>query len=266
MSLARKLWWGKKERRRTMNNSKALVVLSGGQDSTVCLFWAKAHFQKLYAVSFDYGQRHSQELYSAKKVAELAKVEHQVVDVDSILLSRSPLTDLHAKLETYNNYEEMDKIIGDRVELTFVPMRNAFFLTLAANRALFYNCYNLVTGVCQADNANYFDCRDEFIKSQEETINKAVGLTDFKIHTPLMNHSKAQTVLMAKSLPGCWEALAYTHTCYAGKTPPCILTDKTACHACTLRKFGFEEAGYPDPLIERFKDISSKKIPLEQQS
>jgi 7-cyano-7-deazaguanine synthase len=238
--------------------TKCLVVLSGGQDSTTCLFWAKAHFQTLYAISFDYGQRHSQELESASKIASMADVQHQIVNVDSILLSRSPLTDHHAKLETYSNYEEMDKIIGNRVELTFVPMRNAFFLTLAANRALFYNCYNLITGVCQADNANYFDCRDEFIRSQEETINKAIGLSDFKIHTPLMNFSKAQTVLLAKSLPGCWEALAYSHTCYAGKTPPCIMTDKTACHACTLRQHGFEEAGLTDPLLERFKNASAK--------
>lgn len=227
--------------------TKALVVLSGGQDSTTSLYWAKTVFEDVRAVSFDYGQRHGVELDSARKIAILAKVEHETIDADGLLRSRSPLTELSAKLETYENYQEMDKIIGDRVELTFVPMRNAFFLTLAANIALYKNCYNLVTGVCQQDNANYPDCRWTFIASQEDTINKALGIGNFKIHTPLMNLSKAQTVKLAKTLPGCWDALAYSHTCYAGKVPPCGV-----CHACTLRAHGFQEAGFPDPLVERF--------------
>src|SRR5208282_1862023 len=161
-----------------------------------------------------------------------ANVKHEVVDVPNILVSRSPLTDQSVQLETYTDYESMDKIIGDRVELTFVPMRNAFFLTLAANRALYWDCYNLVTGVCQADNANYSDCREVFIQAQEKAINSALGLElleTFKIHTPLMFLPKAQTVILARELPGCWEALAYSHTCYAGKTPPCIMAEKQSC-------------------------------------
>ena len=230
--------------------TKAMVILSGGQDSTTCLFWAKAKYEQIYALTFDYGQRHSAEIEAAKKIAKLAGVRnHDTVVVDSILRSRSPLTDLHANLETYENYEQMDKIIGSRVELTFVPMRNAFFLTLGANIALSYNCYNLVTGVCQQDNANYPDCRQAFIDSQETTINKALGIENFRIITPLMEFSKAQSIRVAKNLPGCWEALAYSHTCYAGKVPPC-----GACHACTLRAHGFEEAKEIDPLIKRLQD------------
>lgn len=235
-----------------------MVVLSGGQDSTTCLFWAKQYFERVKAITFNYGQRHAVELKAAGKVAEMAEVEHQVVDVPDVLVSRSPLTDKGAQLETYTDYSSMDKIIGERIELTFVPMRNAFFLTIAANAALYWDCYNLVTGVCQMDNANYPDCRAEFIQSQEDTINYALGLkvdkhNMFKIVTPLMQKSKADTVKMAHHIPGCWEALAYTHTCYAGKTPPCILTEKEACHACTLRSEGFKRAGYEDPLLERFK-------------
>lgn len=238
---------------------KAMVVLSGGQDSTTCLFWAKQNTEKVYAVSFDYGQRHAVELDSARKVALLANIEsHQIVDVRDVLKSRSPLTDPEVKVETYNNYQEMDKIIGDRVEVTFVPMRNALFLTAAANHALFYNCYNLVTGVCQMDNANYPDCRTDFILRQEETINYALGLKnrEFKILTPLINKTKAETVALARELPGCWDALAYSHTCYQGKIPPCILTEKTACHACTLRAEGFRLAGLTDPLISRFSEVT----------
>ena len=237
--------------------SKALVVLSGGQDSTTCLFWAKQKFDEVSAVTFNYGQKHSAELAAAKKIAEMASVEHEIVDVPGILKSRSPLTDPNVALETYTDYNTMDKIIGDRVELTFVPMRNAFFLTLAANRALYKDIYTLVTGVCQMDNANYPDCRLKFIHSQEETINEALGIHAFEIRTPLINLTKAETVTLAKSLPGCWEALAFSHTCYAGKTPPCILSEKEACHACTLRQHGFEEAGEIDPLLARFQGIAA---------
>lgn len=228
--------------------SKATVVLSGGQDSTTCLFWAKAAFEEIYAVTFNYGQRHFAEIKAAERIAKMAGAKWEIIKVPDILKSRSPLTDFKVNLETYTNYQEMDKIIGDRVELTFVPMRNAFFLTLAANHALYQDCYDLVTGVCQMDNANYPDCRLDFIKSQQATINQALGIDKFKIHTPLMHLSKSETVKLAKTLPGCWEALAYSHTCYAGQVPPC-----GKCHACVLRAHGFEEAGFSDPLVERFQ-------------
>jgi 7-cyano-7-deazaguanine synthase len=233
-----------------------LVVLSGGQDSTTCLFWAKQNFDLVKAITFDYGQRHIVELNAATAVASMAKVDHEIVRVPNILKSRSPLTDPNTQLETYTDYKSMDQIIGDRVELTFVPMRNAFFLTLAANRALYHDIYDLVTGVCQMDDANYPDTREGFIRSQEETISKALGdekKLPFVIHTPLIYKTKAETVKLAKELSGCWEALAYSHTCYAGRTPPCIMTEREACHACTLRQHGFEEAGELDPLIERYK-------------
>lgn len=232
--------------------SSALVVFSGGQDSTTCLYWAKERFDKVKAITFNYNQRHKVETDCARKIAQLAHVDHEVVDVPDILKSRSPLTDKNQELETYNNYAEMDKIIGDRVELTFIPMRNMFFLTLAANRALYHDIYDLVTGVCQMDNANYPDCREGFIDSLEITINQSLDTGRFRIHTPLMHLSKAQTVRAAKQIFGCWDALAYSHTCYAGKVPPCGV-----CHACTLRAHGFEEAGYPDPLVERFKSVTT---------
>ena len=231
--------------------SKALVILSGGQDSTTCLFWAKREFDEVHAISFNYGQRHAIELESAKKVAEIAGVaSHEIVDVPNILISSSPLTSGN-ELEKYENYEQMDSTIGNRRELTFVPMRNAFFLTLAANRAEAKGIPNLVTGVCQMDNANYDDCREIFINATEQYINTALGhdhrgTTPIKIHTPLMNLSKAETVKMALASPDCWTAMAYSHTSYDGKYPP---TDNN--HSNVLRAHGFEEAGHPDPLVVR---------------
>jgi 7-cyano-7-deazaguanine synthase len=227
--------------------TSALVVLSGGQDSTTCLYWAREYFDDFHAVTFDYGQRHGRELKAAEAVAKSAgATSWEIVKVGPLLRSRSPLVDPNSTLEKYTDFDSMNSIIGNRVELTFVPMRNAFFLTLAANIALEKNCFDLVTGVCQADGANYPDCRQQFIDAQAATINEALGINNFKIHTPLMNLSKAQSIGLARSLPGCLDALALSHTCYGGESPPCGV-----CHACVLRARGFKEAGIADPIFGR---------------
>ncbi|SPA17233.1 7-cyano-7-deazaguanine synthase QueC [Cupriavidus taiwanensis] len=227
--------------------TSALVILSGGQDSTTCLFWARERFTDIHAVSFDYGQRHRRELHAARKVAGLAGVvSHHVLAVPAVLESASPLVDFAHELERYADFAAMDETIGTRVELTFVPMRNAFFLTIAANLAFARGIETLVTGVCEADNANYPDCRESFLAAQERTINEALGVTYFRILAPLLHATKAQSIELAQSLPGCMEALAYSHTCYAGDFPPC-----GTCHACVLRAHGFAEAGVVDPLVAR---------------
>jgi 7-cyano-7-deazaguanine synthase len=226
--------------------SKAMVVLSGGQDSTTALFWAKQHYDEVHAITFDYGQRHRIEISAAETVAYMAEVaSHRIVHVEGLLLSASPLTS-DAPLEQYDNFKTMDEIIGNRVELTFVPMRNTTFLTIAANHAIHLGINNLVTGVCQEDNANYPDCTEQFIQALEVAFCESLGTLDFHIVTPLMHLSKAQTVGLALATPGAYDALAYTHTSYDGKYPP---TDKN--HANVLRAHGFEEAGVPDPLVMR---------------
>lgn len=227
--------------------SKALVVLSGGQDSTTCLFWAKQFAQEVHAITFDYGQRHRIEIEAARKVAELAEVcTHEVVQVPNCLVSTSPLTSSN-ELERYESYEQMDKVIGDRVELTFVPMRNTLFLTIAANRAVALGCTHIVTGVCEQDNANYPDCREAYIRALETAINLSLGVDYLQIETPLIHRTKADTVRLARSLgEQAWEALAWSHTSYDGKYPP---TDNN--HANVLRAQGFLEAGEPDPLVLR---------------
>lgn len=227
---------------------KVLVVLSGGQDSVTCLFWAVKEFgrKNVLSVSFNYGQKHAIELKSAEKVATLAGVPFEVVDVPGILRGSSPLTNPNVELEKYENFEQMEKTIGDRIELTFVPMRNAFFLTLAANYAIANGVRTLVTGVCGEDNANYPDCRQSFISAQQLTINLALGIQDFEILTPLMYLSKAATVHLALKTEGAYSALAYSHTSYDGKYPP---TDNN--HSNVLRAQGFLAAGVPDPLVLR---------------
>lgn len=227
--------------------SKALVVLSGGQDSTTCLFWTKEHFDEVHAVTFDYKQRHRREVSAAAVIAAMAEIaSHEVIELGPVLAGKSPLTNPGESLELYDNYDQMDKIIGDRVELTFVPMRNALFLTLAINRAVVLGCEAVVTGVCQQDNANYPDCRRVFIDAMHRMALEALGADAPRIETPLMDMSKAQSVKLAKELPGCFDALAFSHTAYDGNYPP-----NGRDHASTLRARGFEEAGEPDPLVVR---------------
>jgi len=240
---------------------KAMVVLSGGQDSTTCLFWALSHFDEVEAISFDYGQRHSIELDSARKIAAMACVPHSVVTFSpGMLRSTSPLTS-NSVLEQYNNATEMDSIIGTRVEKTFVPMRNTLFLTVATNHALAAGASALVTGICQADNANYPDCTEHFRLLMERLVCQSLGLGDkgFQILAPLMNCSKADTVRLAKSMPRCWAALAYSHTSYDGKYPPVDMN-----HANVLRAAGFEEAGEPDPLVLRAFFEGKMNLPMSK--
>ena len=234
---------------------KALVVLSGGQDSTTCLFWAKHYFDEVHAITFDYAQRHRREILAAQAVAKIAGVaSHEVLAMGPILKGRSPLTNPDEKLELYSDHASMEKIIGDRVELTFVPMRNALFLTLAANRAVCLDIETVVTGVCEADNANYPDCRQDFITEQSNAIALALGVPRFEILTPLMRLSKKESIYLAINLGKDYsletlhpyEALAFTHTAYDGQYPP-VGKD----HATTLRAYGFEQAYLPDPLVVR---------------
>lgn len=234
--------------------SKALVVLSGGQDSVTCLFFAVREFgaENVSALTFDYGQRHDIEIDAAITVARIAGIQdrHEILPLGfGVLAGTSPLTNQKEPLEQYSGFEDMSKKIGDRVEKTFVPMRNALFLTLAANRAVCAGATHIVTGVCEQDGANYPDCRESFIDRQEDAINEGLGLNAknmIRIQTPLMELSKSDTVELALDLPGTMLALSYSHTAYDGKYPP-VGKD----HASLLRAQGFAEAGHPDPLVLR---------------
>lgn len=229
-----------------MLKEKAMVILSGGQDSTTCLFLAKQYYEEVHAVTFDYNQRHRLEIEAAKKVARIAKVaSHEVIELGPILKGRSPLTNPDQELEQYEDFSSMDSIIGDRVELTFVPMRNTLFFTIAANRAIVADCYTLVTGICQADNANYPDCTNDFRTLYQNMANESLGITNLKVLAPLIASSKAESIQQMVEI-GAYPALAYTHTSYDGQYPP---TDMN--HSNVLRAQGFLEAGLPDPLVVR---------------
>lgn len=211
-----------------MNREAALVVFSGGQDSTTCLYWAKREFKKVYALSFLYGQKHQKEVELAREIAVKAGVEFEVMDVSFIgKLGQNSLTDTSIVMD--------QEKLQDTVPNTFVPGRNLFFLSIAAVYARERGINHIVTGVSQTDFSGYPDCRDAFIKSLNVTLNLAID-EQFVLHTPLMWIDKMETWALADKL-GILDLVRYeTLTCYNG-----VIGDGCGhCPACKLRREGLE--------------------------
>ncbi|MBR8832994.1 MAG: 7-cyano-7-deazaguanine synthase QueC [Stigonema ocellatum SAG 48.90 = DSM 106950] len=226
-----------------MTQSKALCVLSGGQDSTTCAALACQQFEQVHAITFDYGQRHVVELESAIAIAKAFNLaSHEIIQLGPILKGTSPLVS-DTSLGQYNSTEELP----GGVEPTFVPARNILFLTLAGNRAAVLNIKDIFIGVCEADFAGYYDCRQVFVDAMAKAIGEGIwGVPDsFIIHTPLMQLTKAESVNLAVEVLGdrFEEIFALTHTCYAGIKGGC-----GKCHACLIRDRGFSQAGVSDPI------------------
>ncbi len=211
-----------------MKNEKAVVVFSGGQDSTTCLFWAMKEFKEVEAVTFDYNQRHRTEIQCAKDITNELGIKHHVLDM-------SLLNQLAPNALTRSDIEVKD---GEEGELptTFVPGRNLLFLSFACVLASQVNAKHVVTGVCETDFSGYPDCRDVFIKSLNVTLNLSMN-QDFVIHTPLMWLNKAQTWKLADELDAFEFIRKRTLTCYNG-----IIADGCGiCPACKLRKNGLDD-------------------------
>lgn len=220
-----------------MTMDKALVVLSGGQDSTTCLYWAIDRFgvDNVSSVTFDYGQRHRIEISCARQIAELANVSNVVLPIDTFAaLGGDALTDLDMAVAS-----DLDEASG--LPNTFVPGRNLIFLSFAAAFAYQRAITHLVTGVAETDYSGYPDCREETLQSLQASLRLGME-SPIQIHTPLMHLSKMATVQLAVAL-GAMPAMAMTHTCYNGMRPPC-----GTCPACVLRAKGFKDAGVDDPL------------------
>jgi 7-cyano-7-deazaguanine synthase len=215
----------------------AVVVLSGGQDSTTCLYWAIERFglENVSSLSFDYGQRHRIELECARNIAAFAGVKNVQLPINTFsALGGDALTDASIEVDSDNLEESLPN--------TFVPGRNLIFLTFAAAYAYQRNIEHLVTGVAQTDYSGYPDCRDTTIQALQTSLQLGME-SGVQIHTPLMQLSKKQTVELAEQV-GALSALAMSHTCYNGERPPC-----GQCPACVLRAKGFSEAGIDDPLL-----------------
>lgn len=212
-----------------MKESEALVVFSGGQDSTTCLFWALKNFRKVHTITFSYGQKHSAEIEVARAIAEKAGVDFYLQDASFISqIGSSSLTDTSIEMDQEKP--------ADSFPNTFVPGRNMFFLSVAAVYAREHGIHHLVTGVSQTDFSGYPDCRDSFIKSMNLTINLAMD-DQFVIHTPLMWLDKAETWKLADEL-GVFDLVRNeTLTCYNG-----IKGDGCGhCPSCKLRNAGLQK-------------------------
>lgn len=207
---------------------KAVVVFSGGQDSTTCLFWALKKFDEVIAVTFNYNQRHSLEIECAKNIAKDLGVEHHVLDMELLnQLAPNALTRKDIRIE---------KGEGDDVPSTYVEGRNMLFLTFAGVMAKVKGAKHIVTGVCETDFSGYPDCKDVFVKSLNVTLNLAMDY-EFVIHTPLMWLDKAETWGMAEKYGKLNYIREKTLTCYNG-----VIGDGCKeCPSCVLRNNGLEK-------------------------
>ena len=218
---------------------KAVVLYSGGLDSTTCLAMARAEGFSPYAVSFAYGQRHSHELQVAKANArQLGAQEHLVVEFDLRLMGGSALT---------SDIDVPKEGVGEDIPVTYVPARNTIFLSFALGWAEVLGAFDIYIGVNALDYSGYPDCRPEYVAAYEAMANLATkagveGTGRFRIHTPLIDLSKADIIRRGMALGVDY---GLTHSCY-DPSPDGLSCGR--CDSCRLRLKGFSEAGLTDPL------------------
>ncbi|MBD0381069.1 7-cyano-7-deazaguanine synthase QueC [Paenibacillus sedimenti] len=227
------------------SSKKAVVILSGGLDSTTCMGLAKAKGYDLYPISFDYGQRHRIELENAKQVAEHYGVSnrHKIIKLDFLRdFGGSALTD--DSIDVPNVVSGTTGSEASEIPVTYVPGRNLLFLSIATSYAEVTGSEAIYIGVNALDYSGYPDCRPEFINKVEEVIALAtkVGVEGkgITIETPLINWTKAQIIQEGLKIGVPYEL---TTSCYNGKAEAC-----GECDSCRLRLKGFEEAGSKDPI------------------
>lgn len=220
---------------------KAIVLLSGGLDSTTALYLAKSQgFDEIYAITFKYGQKHDKELRSAIAIAQAAGVrEHKVVELLLNQWSGCALTDPELEVED-GNIQRQD------IPATYVPARNMVFLSVAASWADALDITDIFIGVSEVDYSGYVDCREEFIRAMETAINLGTVLgaekkQHIQLHAPFMHMTKADEIRTGIALGVDY---SQTWTCYRGGEKPC-----GTCDSCLLRAKAFEEAGVADPLL-----------------
>jgi len=230
---------------------KAVILLSGGLDSTTILAIAKSKGFKLYTLTFDYGQRHKKELTNAKKVAKyFGTVEHKIIKIDLRSFGGSALTS-RMKVSQRRNLK------NKRIPLTYVPARNTIFLSYALAWAEVLKSHDIFIGVNAIDYSGYPDCRPGYIKAYQKMADFATKESTegrkIKIHTPLINMSKAEIIKKGVKLGVDY---SITHSCYK---PSKNGLSCGRCASCYLRKKGFEEAGIKDPteyiVSKRFKKV-----------
>ena len=230
---------------------KAIVIYSGGLDSTTCLFWALDEFDEVHTITFYYAQRHSIEIDYSKKTLKIAeqikgkKVYAHYFDIDLSQIGGSALTDPSIEVPTNRS----DKEIENSIPITYVPFRNGVFLSITAAMAERYGIENIIGGWNMLDYSGYPDCRDEFLNTFEKAINLGTKAgaegKRFKILTPLIRMKKSEIILFGKKHNADY---SYSYSCYNGEEIPC-----GKCDSCILRAKGFKEAGLEDDFLVRLR-------------
>jgi 7-cyano-7-deazaguanine synthase len=224
---------------------KSVVLFSGGIDSTTALYWALDSYHKVFALTFDYGQRHRIEITMAQKIAQKLKVPHKILNVDLQQIGGSSLTDTKLPLPEYENIEEIE----DTPPPTYVPFRNGIFLSLATAWAEVEGINEIICGFNIIDSPNYPDTRKTFVEAMEMAINLGTKASlrqeNFRIISPFVNLKKSEIIKKGLSLGADY---SYCLSCYKGQETPC-----QRCSSCLLRQKAWAEAGLPDPLLLRLK-------------
>ena len=228
-------------------SQNAVVLLSGGLDSVTCLYWAKANYANVTAVSFNYGQRHNSELNAAKKIAATAQVNHRIIDIDLAQLGGSALTDASLVVPDAKQTDFSDNQHNDSIPITYVPARNTIFLSYALALAEVTQSNAIVIGVNAVDYSGYPDCRPDYIAAFEKMANLATkaGVMGNHLHiaTPLLHLSKAEIIKLGVSLGVDY---ALTVSCYRADSEGRACGH---CDSCYLRQQGFLQAEIDDPTI-----------------
>ena len=228
-------------------SQNAVVLFSGGLDSVTCLYWAKANYANVTAVSFNYGQRHNSDLNAAKKIAATAQVNHRIIDIDLAQLGGSALTDASLVVPDAKQTDFSDNQHNDSIPITYVPARNTIFLSYALALAEVTQSNAIVIGVNAVDYSGYPDCRPEYIAAFEKMANLATkaGVMGNHLHiaTPLLHLSKAEIIKLGVSLGVDY---ALTVSCYRADSEGRACGH---CDSCYLRQQGFLQAEIDDPTI-----------------
>jgi 7-cyano-7-deazaguanine synthase len=220
---------------------KAVILLSGGLDSSTVLYQAKAEGYKCYAISFDYQQRHQRELASAQQIAQSAGVaEHQLVKFDLSLWGGSALTDRKIDLPHDRSLNQM----SENIPITYVPARNTIFLSFALGYAETVNASRVYIGVNALDYSGYPDCRPDYIAAMQDVFRLGTKQgregNPITINSPLIHLKKTEIIQLGNRLRVPWEK---TWSCYAGEEKACGV-----CDSCKLRLAAFQELGLTDPI------------------
>ncbi|HEK85387.1 MAG TPA: 7-cyano-7-deazaguanine synthase QueC [Candidatus Aminicenantes bacterium] len=234
-----------KVRGKKTKKGQALVLLSGGIDSTTALYWASQRYETVVPVIFDYGQRHRAEIQMAQKTAVRMGFKPRVIKIDLRQVGGSALTDKRIEVPSFKKIEE----IKEGLPITYVPFRNGIFISIAAALAETLGLSDIICGFNVIDSPNYPDTTGSFIRAMEKAINEGTGAKfsqqKFRIIAPFLKKKKSEIIAYGLSVGADY---SYSITCYSGSEIPC-----GRCSACLLRAQAWEEVSQEDHLISRLK-------------